>query len=95
MSRTVRLVNDGAGILIRVDGVETVYAIKDACADPRCACPAWELEKEDGTVYHVAIDKFGPTCDCADCTFRQKACKHILSLQALGLLDPQPMQFPP
>jgi hypothetical protein len=53
---------------------------------------AWRLRKADGSTYDVADTIDGPTCDCADQTFRHDGidatgCKHIRALRALGLID--------
>ncbi len=53
------------------------------------ADPAYNLTKKDKTVYHIAIDKWGPTCSCADHTFRERfeGCKHLKAAFAVGLLE--------
>jgi hypothetical protein len=57
---------------------------------------AWRLRKPDGRApggsYTVADTSDGPTCDCADQTFRHEGidatgCKQIRALRALGLID--------
>jgi hypothetical protein len=75
------------------------YAIKDLYPDRRVANPAYSLKKcnlENGYLvkteleYHVAVEKFGPTCSCAHSTFRGKnsreVCKHVKAMRAVGLL---------
>jgi hypothetical protein len=66
------------------------------------ACPlnspqgrAFRLTKPDGTAYDVAETPYGPTCDCADQTFRREGltgegCKHIRACIALHLISRQP-----
>jgi hypothetical protein len=54
---------------------------------------AWRLRQADGTTYTVADTADGATCECGDFVFRhdgndQVGCKHIRSLRALGLIDP-------
>jgi hypothetical protein len=39
------------------------------------------LVKSDGTVHDIEFDNF--TCDCGDCTFRQRDCKHLLACQEI------------
>jgi hypothetical protein len=38
------------------------------------------LRKPDGTVYHVDLLK--SECDCPDCQYRKRACKHFLACAA-------------
>jgi hypothetical protein len=47
---------------------------------------AFALRKADGALYHVAADEHGPSCDCPDATYRERRCKHVMAMQALGLL---------
>lgn len=37
----------------------------------------------NGNRYDIATDGPVPLCDCGDCTFRQRACKHVLALNHL------------
>lgn len=50
----------------------------------------WELQKEDGEVYHVQIRKGQVSCDCQDYLNRKEkingACKHMASIIKEGLL---------
>lgn len=66
------------------------YTVTNLNPDPRVAFPAWALTKADGEVYHVAVDVHGPMCSCPHYTFRgsnsKAGCKHVLALQAVGLL---------
>jgi hypothetical protein len=85
----------------------TRYLVEDVKPDRSVAYPAYSLTKvepneagefvpviaKDGTgvVYHVAVQAFGPTCDCEDFECRvnrglKRRCKHIASMQAKGLL---------
>jgi hypothetical protein len=55
---------------------------------------AWRLRRADGAVYTVADTEHGPSCDCGDFVWRHDGkdatgCKHVKSLRALGLLDPE------
>lgn len=78
------------------DHVRT-YTIQDTRPDPRVASPAFALTNEDGDVYHVSVNEFGPACDCPDGHFRREndreKCKHVKALQAVGLL-PKPAFLP-
>ncbi len=50
--------------------------------------PGWRLKKKNRKCYDVRADPAGfVTCDCADATFRQRRCKHMRALQALGLVE--------
>jgi hypothetical protein len=60
------------------------YSVRPVASEIHFA--AWSLRKQDGTVYHVARGEYGPECDCADCTFRDRPCKHIRASVAAGLL---------
>ena len=66
------------------------YAVEDVRPDPRVASPAFSLTKEDGEVYHVSVNEWGPACSCPDATFRghslEVPCKHCLAMAAVGLL---------
>lgn len=81
------------------------YIVQDSQPDTRVANPAFRLAKVEnvaegeladpewkptGEVYHVAIEQFGPTCDCPHHTFRgsnsKVGCKHVLACQVVGLL---------
>lgn len=74
----------------RIVKLTVVYTVEDVRPDHRVASPAYSLTKEDGEVYHVAFNEWGPTCSCAHATFRgansQVPCKHCLAMQAVGLL---------
>jgi hypothetical protein len=63
------------------------YTLRSIPSDWHAA--AWSLRKvaEPLTVYHVTRDHaHGPECDCPDATYRERACKHVKSLVACGLL---------
>lgn len=79
--------------------VQRHYQVTNANPDRRVAHPAWTLTKglvKDGVftslgeVWHVSVNEWGPACDCPDRLFRGEksgvACKHILSLVAVGLI---------
>ena len=77
--------------------VETHYEVTKIETDTRVADPAFELVKEDGEVYHVAMDEYGYTCSCPHYVFRghqsQVPCKHCLAMAAVGLI-PKPVFYP-
>ncbi len=57
------------------------------------------LAKDDDEVHTVDVSQwFGWTCDCADCQFRNRACKHIRGLRAAlthaGIAIPKPAPAP-
>jgi hypothetical protein len=62
------------------------YGLRPVASDWHAA--AFALRKADGTVYHVAADEHGPQCDCPDATFRDRKCKHLGALAAVGLFPP-------
>jgi hypothetical protein len=78
----------------------TVRPIRPGTSD---VVRAWRLRKADGTTYDVAETIHGASCECGDQTFRhegqdQLGCKHIRSLRALGLIEPDadgPEFWPP
>ena len=87
--RSVRFLPDlasqGQAIAITTNGVTTNYWV-----DPihhSWGTAAYRLEKAsidgDNAVYDVLLDNELSTCTCADFTFRQQACKHVLACQAL------------
>jgi len=47
------------------------------------ACLGYRLTKPDGTAYDVDGDYL--ECDCPDCTYRQRQCKHSAAVAQLGL----------
>src|SRR3712207_5394394 len=57
---------------------------------------AYQLRKLDGSevVYHVAAGEHGPECDCPDATFRDRKCKHMGAMVAIGLLPTGPAPRP-
>src|SRR5262249_46215949 len=67
------------------DGAMIDYAVTELHPDPCCAMRAWELENIiDGKIYHVHEPATGQPfmCDCPDCTYRQRECKHAKALRA-------------
>ena len=87
--RSVRFLPDlasqGPAIAITTNGVTTNYWV-----DPiphEWGMAAFSLEKAvngvDNDTYHVLLDNEFSTCTCADFTYRQRACKHVLACQAL------------
>lgn len=94
--------DDGTGVLtiamyqrnkLRV----TDYHVSRIDSHPNVADPAFELVKEDGEVYHVAMDEFGYTCSCPHYVYRghnsEIPCKHCMALVAVGLI-PRPKVYP-
>lgn len=70
---------------------DTTYTVRPASNEAHRDGRAWRLGKPDGGHYHVAETDHGPTCDCADWTFRREhldpdGCKHIRALRACGLI---------
>ena len=49
--------------------------------------PGWRLVKRSRKSYQVHETPVGPTCDCADAVYRQRRCKHVEALKALGLIQ--------
>jgi len=52
------------------------------------------LAKDDDTIYHIDISQpWGWTCDCGDCQFRNRECKHIraarVALTVAGVTLPE------
>lgn len=64
------------------------YRIDQLDAHPEVAVSAWRVTRlSSRQSYDVAADPDGfVSCECADCVFRQRACKHIAALTAAGLL---------
>jgi hypothetical protein len=54
----------------------------------------WRLERlgKPGTVYHIDTNTGTADwlCDCPDCVYRQRACKHALGLREALLLPGRP-----
>jgi len=63
-------------------GLDTLYEVHMLLAGDQGEHLGWELRKlsDPGTVYHIDVTA-GWLCDCADPTFRQRPCKHVLGLQ--------------
>ncbi len=62
--------------------VQTVNGIGEECLDT--------VFVPDGEVWHVAVQQFGPTCDCPHNTYHpntKNGCKHVLAALAVGLLE--------
>lgn len=66
-----------------------LYQLVPLDPDSNVATRAWRVWKPGKKkFYDVAIDSRGwISCTCADATFRNRACKHIRALKALGLLS--------
>lgn len=82
----------------------TQYLVEDSRPDRRVASPAFSLTKGsldvlddgeevfcpswEGEVWHVAVNEYGPTCDCQHATYSGSGqCKHVGAMLKLGLLD--------
>ncbi len=69
-----------------------VYLVTNLNPDPRCANPAYKLEKitsqGEAECWEVHVDRYGPSCSCPDRTYRDDGhhCKHIAALKVTGLL---------
>lgn len=79
-------------LILTINGVD--YRVKPIVADSFAAVRAFRLTKPDGTAYDVARTVDGPTCDCPDFVFHRDGidpdgCKHIKSLVACGILQPE------
>lgn len=78
--------------------LERTYFVNRLTEYPAIPGPAFELEsfEMDGNTrvildrYTAAMTEHGPTCTCADDTFRrqneEQRCKHIKALQVVGLM---------
>jgi len=64
------------------------YAVIPLAADPAVAAKAYRLHKlvPEGNSYDVYLDKHGPHCECMGFLRWNKPCKHILTLQAAGMI---------
>lgn len=88
-----------ARLALTING--TRYAVKPIPCDCEAAQRCYSLRKNDGTVYHVALTVYGPSCDCPDFVFHRdgldaKGCKHVRSLAAFGMLATMtPVSVPP
>jgi hypothetical protein len=79
-ARTCRL-----EIVITQDGKATRYRVLPL--ETELHVRAFELTKDDHTVYHVTQEHSGrKDCECGDRAFRDHPCKHITVLTKLGLL---------
>ena len=64
-----------------------IYAVRRLYPHRNVASVAWELIKEDGTVYHVAVGDFGAHCDCPSFVYKHgRPCKHVKAMHEIGLL---------
>ena len=89
-------VHGTARLLLDINGIQ--YALTLLSPDREVARKAWRLRKVESTrkeQYHVLYDchdgVWGLECDCPDFIFRrnhkdERGCKHLLALQAVGLL---------
>jgi hypothetical protein len=55
-----------------------ITVLQDAAGQTR----GYRLEKPDGTAYDVDTTGTDWLCDCADATYRRRACKHAKALRA-------------
>jgi hypothetical protein len=70
-----------------------------AFTDNDGALQGFGLAKDDDEVYSIDTTAgFGWTCDCADCQFRSRECKHIKAVRAAlakaGITVPAPKPRP-
>lgn len=84
--RKARLTHAGKLLWIIRGKKIDLYVIEDARPDPAVAFPVLRLTKDDGTHYDVSVNEFGASCTCADCNYRNHACKHILAMRKLKLI---------
>jgi len=82
-TRGVRLTEEG-WLVIRVEKEDPKVGLVTTTDAYRVECRGglWQLTKTDGTVYRVRLGAEA-SCNCPDHTYRRRACKHILGLQAL------------
>ena len=80
-TRSARITHAGRLLWITQGKKIDLYVVDDARPDPSVAFPALRLTKVDGVHYTVAVNEFGATCDCADCNYRSRSCKHIKALR--------------
>ena len=68
---------------------DTQYDVTNLDPPPGMVKSAFRLTKADGTQYTVAVDCYGPTCDCGDATWRKRngdLCKHASAMLDAGVL---------
>lgn len=71
-------------LFIKQDGKVTVYHVRPLDSDIHLR--AYQIRKDDGTVYHVGQEPSGKIeCDCGDAIFKNKRCKHTKAAYRLGL----------
>ena len=65
--------------------VRRYYILTVLDPDPGVAFPAFQLENQEGSLYHVCHDEHGWRCDCPAHTFDQsgRLCKHSKAIAAL------------
>jgi hypothetical protein len=71
-------------MVIRQGSQETVYHVRPI--DSELHLRAYQVRKDDGTVYHVTQAGSGKIeCDCGAATFHERRCKHSRAAYRLGL----------
>jgi len=73
---------------------DTYYSVRPNRTHTKSIASSFRLRKADGTIYDVAMTRFGAECDCPDFLFRRAGldplgCKHVQALVACGLF-PEP-----
>ena len=76
-------------ILLEID--KTRYVLSRLRCDGGIGRRAFQLLKDDGTIYDVIQTRYGPECDCPDFIFRRdgldaRGCKHIQALVAARMI---------
>ncbi len=72
--------------------IDTEYTVRFLPSHPQIGAPAWRLTKGDGATCDVILRSHGPECECPDYHYRQRECKHLRALRAVGLLSPMIMR---
>jgi hypothetical protein len=93
---TVFAINGKPVLSITQDGVVRAYLVRPIPhAFGRAAFTLAKADNGDGHAeeYNVLLNGDRSTCDCADATYRSRACKHILACQAA--LDAGKLQAAP
>ena len=91
MPGIVRLETVGDKTVLRIETegakgqLRRYYILTKLDPDPRVAFPAFCLENEEGSLYHVCHDEHGWRCDCPAHTFDRSGrnCKHAKAIAAL------------
>lgn len=77
--RTCRLT-----LTITIDGKATDYTVVPIHSDYHVR--SFQVNRGDGMVYSCTQELSGKKdCDCGDAVFREKRCKHLAALSAMGM----------